>query len=279
MIEAEERQTERFGEDWVDLGVFTYVDPKSRFAAVVNRLAAAVAKFNPNHGPDGKFTSGPGGGATFGEYTLPDTVYHGTTADFDQFATPAMFSVNHGYSATLVQGNAGAKVIPVKLTLKNPADLRAMHLSPSDPNFREVAQRLQAQGYDSAHYRGEAWIAFSPEQITRLDKAPGVKEFATRMESKGIKVDLAEKGDLITLSRIVVPESQRGTGLGTQAMQELTALADQAGKRIALTPSTDFGATSKRRLEQFYTRFGFKPNAGKQRDFSTRETMIREPRR
>ena len=40
-----------------------------------------------------------------------------------------------------------------------------MNLSPSDPNFKDVAKDLQKMGFDGAEYRKEAYIAFSPEQI------------------------------------------------------------------------------------------------------------------
>ncbi|MFN5893225.1 MAG: hypothetical protein ACK45Z_11425, partial [Dolichospermum sp.] len=52
------------------------------------------------------------------------------------------------------------------------------------------------------------------EKITPID-------FSTQLEQKyGVKVDLSgrlDKGSL-TLSRIVIPEEQRGTGIGTQVM-------------------------------------------------------------
>jgi len=88
-----------------------------------------------------------------------------------------------------------------------------------------------------------------------------------------------ENGNTITLSKIVVPESARNTGVGTQAMQQLIDYADQTGKQIALTPDKAFGATSMSRLTDFYKQLGFTPNKGRSRDFTTKETMIRNPRR
>ena len=61
-------------------------------------------------------------------------------------------------------------------------------------------------------------------------------------------------------------------------MEDLVNEADRAGKVVALTPSTDFGATSVGRLEDFYRRFGFARNRGPNKDFRTRKFMIRHPR-
>lgn len=91
----------------------------------------------------------------------------------------------------------------------------------------------------------------------------------------GIEGDISEKGDVITLSRIVVPESERGAGKGTAAMQALIDYADSTGQHIALTPSSDFGG-NKKRLTDFYKRFGFVENKGKNRAFSTSESMYRQ---
>lgn len=101
-----------------------------------------------------------------------------------------------------------------------------------------------------------------------------------RLEAQGVALDVAAskaRPGVLTLSRIVVPKGQRGAGIGTKAMEELTALADRSGQRIELTPSDDFGATSVNRLKEFYKRFGFVENKGRNKDFTTRETMYRPP--
>ena len=89
----------------------------------------------------------------------------------------------------------------------------------------------------------------------------------------GIELDLYDNGDYLTLSRIVVPKDSRGGGIGKQAMQKIVDYADEVGKPIYLTPSKDFGATSKSRLEKFYKEFGFKKKP--REDFRTREAMVR----
>ena len=80
----------------------------------------------------------------------------------------------------------------------------------------------------------------------------------------------------INLSRIVVPKEMRNQGIGTQVMSDLSEYADNIGKRITLTPSSDFGG-SVPKLKAFYKELGFVENKGKNKDFSTREAMYREP--
>ena len=98
-----------------------------------------------------------------------------------------------------------------------------------------------------------------------------------REEFEGLKLGLTGSGNIVTLARIVVPESARNEGTGTQIMQRIVDWADQNGKTIALSPTGDFGG-SKARLTSFYKRFGFIENKGSNKDFEISETMYREPR-
>ena len=83
--------------------------------------------------------------------------------------------------------------------------------------------------------------------------------------------------DDIYISKIIVPKEKRGTGIGTSIMQYLTDYADEHHKVLTLSPSADYGATSKARLVSFYRRFGFKPNRGKYADYRFSSSMIRRP--
>ena len=87
-----------------------------------------------------------------------------------------------------------------------------------------------------------------------------------------------ENNGIIKVSSIRVPEKLRNKGLGTNAMNDLVKYADKTNQKIALTPSTDFGASSLKRLYEFYNRFGFEHNTGKSRDLSISESMIRNPK-
>jgi len=98
--------------------------------------------------------------------------------------------------------------------------------------------------------------------------------------NSGVILDIASsknRPNLMTISRIQVAKENRGKGIGSDALSKLTEAADQERKIISLSPSTDFGASSKARLVDFYKRFGFVENKGKNKDFSISESMYRLP--
>jgi len=103
----------------------------------------------------------------------------------------------------------------------------------------------------------------------------GLDAVRQQWQSQGIDFAISESPDRITVSKIVVPEGSRGQGAGTRAMQQLIDQADAAGKAIVLSPSADFGG-DKKRLTAFYKKLGFKENKGRNRAFSTTESMYRE---
>lgn len=78
------------------------------------------------------------------------------------------------------------------------------------------------------------------------------------------------------LSRIVVPEGERNRGVGSKVMRDIVSMADAQGAKVSLTPDSSFGG-NKTRLKDFYKRFGFVENKGRNKDFSTRNTMYRDP--
>jgi|TARA_B110000908_G_C9878081_1_gene281392 predicted GNAT family N-acyltransferase len=89
-----------------------------------------------------------------------------------------------------------------------------------------------------------------------------------------ITLDLYDNGKWLTLSRIEVPKESRGSGNGSKVMQRIIDFADKNGKKIYLTPSKDFGASSVSRLEKFYKGFDFVKNKYHN---ETKETMVRLP--
>jgi GNAT superfamily N-acetyltransferase len=109
----------------------------------------------------------------------------------------------------------------------------------------------------------------------QFDQGGTLADLRQQWTDAGLKGDVSEKDGIITLSRIVVPEGERGTGKGTAAMQALVEYADRTGQHVALSPSADFGG-NKKRLVQFYKRFGFVENKGKNRAFTTSESMYRQ---
>lgn len=92
----------------------------------------------------------------------------------------------------------------------------------------------------------------------------------------GVDFWLTQRGDIATLDRVVVPKEMRGQGVGSEFMAELVKAADADGARIGLTPSSDLGG-NKARLTEFYKRYGFVPNKGKNRDFELMQGMVRQP--
>ncbi|MER1940653.1 hypothetical protein ABS755_08085 [Castellaniella sp. FW104-16D08] len=108
-----------------------------------------------------------------------------------------------------------------------------------------------------------------------LDQGGGLDALRQQWRADGIDASVSEHDGTITLSKIIVPNGQRGAGKGTAAMQALVGYADRTGQHVALSPSADFGG-NKKRLVAFYKRFGFVENKGKNRAFSTSESMHRE---
>jgi len=93
----------------------------------------------------------------------------------------------------------------------------------------------------------------------------------------GTNVDVSHdknSGDL-RINQLFVPPNQQGKGIGTRVMKGLTRYADKQKKRMTLTQDPDPGKKAK--LAKFYKSHGFQKNSGKKRDFSTRDTDIRNP--
>src|SRR5690606_3503743 len=131
-------------------------------------------------------------------------------------------------------------------------------------NEQQAAQVLGDMGTETFNQSGAAALSRDDFQNYIKDK---------------YSIDLGLTGrdssNVLTLQKIIVPDSARGTGVGTQAMSEIIAYADANNKRIALTPSSDFGG-NKKRLIDFYKRFGFVENKGKNKDFEISEAMYRD---
>lgn len=92
----------------------------------------------------------------------------------------------------------------------------------------------------------------------------------------GTTLELWDQGNYLEVGRIQIPKELQSQGLGTQIMELVIKYADQHQKPVYLTPSLDFGATSKTRLTSFYKRLGFTPKP--KHDFSNRNTMVYNPK-
>jgi len=170
--------------------------------------------------------------------------------------------------------------------------------------MRELMERhLKLDGYDDALLsdfrrfldQGTAWnaepapaaagrpaAAFAQRQAARPQETSQpqperLKEFRDKWTARGVQNFVTERNGIITLSEVRVPEGQRGQGIGSEFMRELAAYADATNQEVALSPSTDFGASSITRLRKFYQRFGFVENKGRRKDYRISETMRRDP--
>jgi predicted GNAT family N-acyltransferase len=113
-------------------------------------------------------------------------------------------------------------------------------------------------------------------ELPTVTNAKPLEQIVRDAEKANVKLDVYEKNGVLNLSRIVVPKEQRKSGIGSQIMNDLTSYADASNAKMALSPSTDFGGTSVTRLKDFYKKFGFVENKGKNKDFSISETMYRD---
>lgn len=100
-----------------------------------------------------------------------------------------------------------------------------------------------------------------------------------KWQSQGIILYVYENDNKITLDSLIVPKKIRKQGIGTEIMQELINYADKVNKRVELSPGQkdpSHGTTSKNRLIDFYKRFNFLQNKGRNKDFTTTHTMYRD---
>lgn len=112
-------------------------------------------------------------------------------------------------------------------------------------------------------------------------KAPikTVEELSSVMASKypQIAFNLRQgRAGPVVLDKVIVPQELRGQGIGSNFMNDLTSYADQEGKTLSLTPSSDFGGV-KSKLVNWYKSLGFQPNTGRYADHSISESMYRLP--
>ena len=125
--------------------------------------------------------------------------------------------------------------------------------------------------------KGIGALGIAARAASKGAKTDGLDFLKISAQNKNIDLDIFDdpKKNTLSLSKIVVPE--KNIGEGTKMMQEIIDYADSTNKKIVLTPSTDFGGSSVGRLKDFYKRFGFVENKGRNKDFEIRDTMYRVP--
>ncbi|WP_286744588.1 GNAT family N-acetyltransferase, partial [Aquabacterium sp. UBA2148] len=141
--------------------------------------------------------------------------------------------------------------------------------------FETLGQRIGANPRELFEHFAPQILAEGVTGSAVLDQGPALDEVLRGWSTAGVEHAVRENSDRITVSKIVVPDGARGQGAGTAAMRQLLEYADRTGKHVVLSPSADFGG-DKARLVKFYKGLGFVENKGKNRAFSTSESMYRQ---
>jgi len=147
-----------------------------------------------------------------------------------------------------------------------------------DKNGVVTSRHKRIEGDSSAAGRGVSSITPSALQQRTDRPVSEARDFANQLKAQypGLILHVAgsDYSGYAVVDNITVPKDMRGQGIATKVMQALVDEADANGWNMALTPSSDFGS-SKARLIKFYGSFGFVPNSGRNKDYQTRETMVR----
>ena len=102
-----------------------------------------------------------------------------------------------------------------------------------------------------------------------------IKEIKEKYKNSFKTINIYEFNNKISIDLIIAKE--QNSGEGTKLMKDICEYADKSKKIIILSPSDDFGG-NKKRLIEFYKRFGFVENKGKNKDFEIFESMYRLPK-
>ena len=112
-------------------------------------------------------------------------------------------------------------------------------------------------------------------------EVPSSREVADWLRARHPDMDISlspAPGGHLVLNMLRTPKGARGQGRASAVMEDLIAVADMMGLRVALTPEAPEGERmSKARLTEFYRRYGFVMNRSPNKDFTIRELMYRNP--
>jgi predicted GNAT family acetyltransferase len=92
-----------------------------------------------------------------------------------------------------------------------------------------------------------------------------------------VNILVTENATELNLPKIIVPKEMRWMWIWSKIIKEIIDYSDKIGKRVVLTPSSDFW-WSLSRLKEFYKRFWFIENKWKKKDYSTKESFIYTPK-
>lgn len=115
------------------------------------------------------------------------------------------------------------------------------------------------------------------EFITESQKVLDKISSAYSKKHRGVNVDASydERHNRIRVNNIWIPPHLRNQGIGSRIMKGLSNYADRNNMTSTLTQAPDKG--KKEKLNKFYKSYGYEPNKGRNKDFTTRDTHIRKP--
>ena len=119
----------------------------------------------------------------------------------------------------------------------------------------------------------------SVEVITEIDpriQAKKIKRLNAKLEreNEGLMLGFGLRADEVIVNCIVVPEAERGNGMGARVMRSIFEEADKEEWNITLTPSDAYEGEVPR-LYEFYKRLGFNENTSG----IGKESLIRYPQK
>jgi hypothetical protein len=115
-----------------------------------------------------------------------------------------------------------------------------------------------------------------PSESSNQYMPENIDDIRKQWDDLGIQHNLSERNNEIEPGIINVPKPERNMGIGNKAMSILIDYSDRVGKRIVVSPTSEFGS-SKQRLTNWYKKLGFVENKGRNKDYTTRKTMYRDP--
>ncbi len=206
------------------------------------------------------------------------------TASQGQTSTPAP-SVNPArppnWRTSMLRAGAVARGMGIDTTGKHLPQVLA-EIDAADAGLQQAAFKT---GADAGTVPGERAGAdagakssvpqVDPAAFSRSGTPETLDDLRAKLDDAGVSHEVYERNGVVTVHKIVVPEGARSSGIGTRAMQTILDYADATHRHVALSPSADFGG-NKARLTDFYKRFGFVENKGRNRVQEVSESMVRE---
>jgi hypothetical protein len=155
---------------------------------------------------------------------------------------------------------------------------KGQHLAPNGKPSNLTEQQAKI-------VRTEAFKNWFGDWESNATASLDVKDFSKYLQNKydGLTtLFLSESNGVISIDMIEVDSAMRKGGIGTSVMNDILLYADINGKEISLIPALKDdrkGTTSRNRLVDFYKRFGFVENTGRNKDFSKKSgSMFRLPK-